>query len=75
MKDKSMTIDTLARMVQKGFEGNKAQMEGMEDRISHELRAIRKELVGVVHRDEFEDLQERVRDLEEMLAMPTKKAA
>jgi hypothetical protein len=77
MKEESMTIEDLAQMVQKGFEGvaSKAQVEHLEEQIAHELKAIRKQLLGVVYRPEFEDLEERVKDLENMLAMPSKKAA
>jgi hypothetical protein len=82
MKHKPMTIDDLAGMVQKGFRETqaeigdvRAEMHAMETRLDHDLKAIRKQLLGVVYRDEFEDLQERVKDLENMLAMPSKKAA
>lgn len=75
MKHKAMTIDDLAGMVQKGFQETQTEMHAMEKRLDHELKAIRKQLLGVVYRDEFEDLQERVKDLENMLAMPRKKAA
>jgi archaellum component FlaC len=82
MKNKNMTIDDLAVMVQKGFADAKDQMDERFDhvderfgRIDADLKAIRKQLTGVVYRHEFEDLQERVKDLENMLAMPNKKAA
>jgi hypothetical protein len=77
MKKKSMTIEDLARMVQNGFEGvaTKAQVDEQFNEVHRELKAIRKELMGVVYRPEFDDLKERVHDLEDMLAMPRKKAA
>ena len=71
MSKKPTTIDDLARMVQDGF----TQVDGQFAQVHHELRAIRKELQGVVYRPEFDDLQDRVRDLENMLALPRKKAA
>ena len=43
--------------------------------IHHELKSIRKELDRVVYRREFEILEERVRELENLFAMPRKKAA
>lgn len=75
MKNKSMTIDDLASMVQKGFTESKTQMDEEFKQVHRELNSIRKELLGVVYRPEFEDLEERVKDLENMLAMPNKKAA
>ena len=82
MKKKSMTIDDLARMVQTGFAESKAHVDEQFNEVDkhfaeihHELKGIRKELLGVVYRPEFDDLKERVHDLEDMLAMPRKKAA
>jgi len=66
-----MTIDDLAMMVQRGFN----QVDEQFGDVRHELKAIRKELSGVVYRPECDDLEERVKDLENMLAMPSKKAA
>jgi hypothetical protein len=43
--------------------------------VHNELKVIRRELLGVVYLPEFEDLEERVRNLENMRAMPQKKAA
>jgi hypothetical protein len=82
MKNKLLTIDDLAVMVQKGFAESKTQVDELEDstierftRIDHELKAIRKQLTNVVYRNEFEKLEERVKELENMFAMPQKKAA
>ena len=69
MKKQSTTIEDLAMMVQKGFN----QVDEQFGQVHHELKAIRKELVGVVYRREYEELEERVRDLENMLALPSKK--
>lgn len=82
MKKTPVTIDDLARMVQEGFAESKSQMDERFTHVDkqfiqvhHELKAIRKELLGVVYRPEFDDLQDRVRDLENMLVMLKKKAA
>ncbi len=89
MKRKSITIDDLARMVQKGFEevagkdqveDLKNQVENLEewakrrfDSVDDELRAVRSQLVGVVYRREFEELEIRIKDLENLLAVNAKK--
>jgi archaellum component FlaC len=85
MKSNPMTIEDLARMVQNGFNESNERFDKVDDqfekvgghfgRIDRELKAIRKELVGVVHRREFEKLEDRVQDLENLLAMVSKKAA
>lgn len=78
MKNKSITIDDLARMVQKGFNetANKEQVENLEkwsklrfDDIDRELKSIRKQLTGIVYRHEFEELETRVKGLEGLLAV------
>jgi hypothetical protein len=71
MTKKPMTIDDLAVMVQKGFD----HVDDQFTHVHHELKAIRKELLGVVYRPEFDDLQERVRELEGLLSGFKKKAA
>jgi archaellum component FlaC len=77
MKQKTLTIDDLALMVQKGFDESNGRFDRLDDQftgIDHDLKAIRKQLTGVVYRHEFETLEERVKELENMLAMPQKKA-
>ena len=82
MKKKNITIDDLAIMVKKGFDGTarKEQVENLEkwtkhrfDNIDRELKSIRKQLTGVVYRYEFEHLESRVKDLENLLAISSKK--
>jgi polyhydroxyalkanoate synthesis regulator phasin len=82
MAKKNITIDDLARMVQKGFNetAGKDQVENLEhwaknrfDGIDRELKAIRSQLTGVVYRKEFEELETRVKDLEHLLAVHDKK--
>ena len=82
MKPKNITNDDLARMVQTGLDHVEKHMdEGFSHvnkqfaQVHHELKAIRKELLGVVYRPEFDDLQDRVRDLENLLTVFKKKAA
>jgi archaellum component FlaC len=85
MKKKNLTIDDLAIMVQKGFEGTsgKGQVEKLEnqvenlerwaksrfDNVDRDLKGIRKQLTGIVYRHEFEGLDDRVKDLENLLAV------
>ena len=82
MKKKNITIDDLARMVQKGFNGTakKEQVDNLEkwaklrfDNVDRELKNIRKQLTGIVYRYEFEELETRVKDLESLLAVSAKK--
>ncbi len=78
MNIKSITIDDLAVMVQKGFNNvdeRFTQVDKQFAQVRHELKAIRRELLGVVYRPEFDDLQDRVRDMEHLLATLKKKAA
>jgi hypothetical protein len=82
MKPKNMTIDDLARIVQDNFAEAKSHSDEQFTEVGkqfaqvrHELKAIRKELLGVVYRPEFDDLQDRVRDLENLLTVFKKKAA
>jgi polyhydroxyalkanoate synthesis regulator phasin len=70
-----MTIDELARMVQDGFSESKNHADEQFAEVHRELKAIRKELLGVVYRPEFDDLQERVHELEDLLSGLRKKAA
>lgn len=82
MKKKTVTIEDLARMVSKGFEetAGKEQVDNLErwakmrfDNVDRELKEIRKQLIGVVYRYEFDHLQDRVKDLENLLAVGNKK--
>ena len=78
----NITLEDLARMVQKGFEetARKEQVDNLEkwakyrfDNIDNELKNIRKQLTGVVYRYEFEGLEARVKELENLLAVNNKK--
>jgi uncharacterized protein YPO0396 len=89
MKKKTVTTEDLARMILKGFEETakieqveslNGKVENLEkwakmrfDNVDRELKEIRKQLTGVVYRYEFEQLQDRVKDLEGLLAIGNKK--
>lgn len=82
MKKKAVTIEDLARMVAKGFgeTAGKEQVDNLErwaklrlDNVDRELKAIQKQLTGIVYRYEFDRLQDRVKDLEGFLAVGSKK--
>ena len=76
MKEKKITIESLAGMVQRGFLEMDKKFSGMDrrfDRMDNEFSAIRKQLGNVVYRFEFEKLEDRVKDLESLLAIGNKK--
>lgn len=80
MSKKAITIEDLARMVQKGFNETAERDQNLErwaklrfDIIDKELGTIRKQLTGVVYRYEFEKLETRVQELEGLLAVHDKK--
>jgi len=80
MRKKTVTIEDLARMVAGGFEDTKEQVGNLEkwakmrfDNVDRDLKEIRKQLTGVVYRYEFDRLQDRVKDLEGLLAAGSKK--
>ena len=69
MGKKEITIDDLARMVQKEFTGIQQQLKGLEKND----QAIMKKLDGIVYRHEFEELRLRVKELENLLAVNDRK--
>lgn len=89
MAKRKITIDDLARMVKEGFDETATKQEvrtgfqAVTDwqkwaarrfmLIDNDLRAIRKQLTGVVYRHEFEKLETRVKDIENLLAVVTKR--
>jgi hypothetical protein len=82
MKQKAVSNEELARMVQRGFAESKAEISDLREtmtagfrRHDREFAAIRKRLDHVVDRREFKRLEDRVLDLENTLAMPPKNAA
>ena len=69
-------------MVKEGFDevARKDALESFQkwtmrrfDRIDEDLKAIKKQLTGVVYRPEFEKLESRVKDIEDLLAVVTKR--
>ena len=76
MPRKKTTIDDLARMVKGGFDEVTDWQKWATKRfvgIDEDLKAIRKQLAGVVYRPEFEKLETRVKDIEDLLAVATKR--
>ena len=75
--DKS--LEKLAIMVKRGFDGTDKQFVGVNksfegNRREHQLilnrlEGIDRKLEGVVYRQEFEDLKERIKVVEEALAL------
>jgi len=86
---KKITIEDLAKMIKKGFDNTatvdqvnnlKKRVDNLEgwadkrfDNIDRELKIIRKKLENVVYRNEFEDLKSRVKELEDLFAIPSRK--
>ncbi|MEK9134949.1 MAG: hypothetical protein AAB451_01485 [Patescibacteria group bacterium] len=79
MANKNITIDALARMVQKEFsEVNQKlikldRMDRNIDRLDKNDQIIIKRLEGIVYRTEFEKLEIRVIELENLLAVNAKR--
>ena len=69
MKNKSITIDDLAGMVQGEF----GEMHQKLNKLEKNDQVILKKLEGIVYRYEFDELQTRVKDLENLLAVGSKK--
>jgi len=69
MKEKSITIEDLARMVQKEFDGINQRL----GKLDKNDQIILKRLEGVVYRTEFEGLEIRVAELEGLLAVNVKR--
>ena len=78
MEENNITIEGLARMIERGFEegAKKDQLESFEswtkqrfNSVDRELKVINKKLTGVVYRYEFEELEDRVKELEGLLAV------
>lgn len=86
MAKKKITIEDLARMVKEGFDevtsvmARKDSLEAFQrwtmrrfDMIDADLKIIRKQLDRVVFRQEFEKLEARVKDIEDLLAVVAKR--
>jgi len=86
MKNKHITIDDLAVMVKNGFENTATKeqfLDLQEDvdilqkrftNLESEVKIIRKhQIAHTIYRDEFEKLEDRVKELENMLGSIAKK--
>ena len=83
MKKSKVTTEDLARMVQRGFETVDKKLDSLTedmrlvkdrlDAIEIELIDIKKKLENVIDRYEFENLKERVKNLENRLAVALNK--
>ena len=79
---KNITIEDLARMVKSGFDGVDERFKKVDERfdnvdyhfniVGKRLDQIEKKLEGVVYRREFEILETRVKELEDLLAASKK---
>ena len=69
MKKKNITIEDLARMTQKEFGAINQKLA----KLDKNDQAILKRLDGVVYRTEFEKLEIRVAELENLFAVDVKK--
>jgi len=71
MKDasKKITIDGLARMIKKSFD----EVHQSLNKLEKNDQAIIKKLEGVVYKREFEELEMRVKFIEEALAIKSPK--
>lgn len=75
VNNKKVTIEALARMVSAGFGGVDKRFDGVDKRldgVDKKLERIEKKLEGVVYRREFEEMGERVKYLEDLLAVNVK---
>lgn len=70
MKTKKITIENLARMVQKGFEetAKKDEVHKRFDKVENRLERIEKLLIAE-HRRRIEKLEFDVKELKELLAV------
>ena len=81
MAKKNITIDDLAKMINKGFQGTAEQIDELEvwtkeklNILENEVKIIRKhQIIHTIYRDEFEKLENRVAELENMLDFTAKK--
>ncbi len=69
MAKKGITIDDLAGMIQGEFTEINQQLK----KLDKNDQIILKKLEGVVYRNEFEDLSVRVKELEDLLAVSSRK--
>lgn len=70
MKEKNITIDVLARMIQKGFleTAKKDEVNERFDKVEDRLENIEK-LILANHKQRIEKLEDEVKELKELLAV------
>jgi len=73
MKKKNITMDDLAGMAKREFDEIHKKL-GKLDTLEKNDQVILKRLEGVVYRTEFERLEIRVKELEDLLAINGKKS-
>ena len=73
MVKSKITIDDLAGIVKRGFDNADEKVNARFDKVDARLDRIEKKLEGVVYLREFEKLEERVKFLEETLAINSSK--
>ena len=77
MIKKNITINDLAVMVQKGFNESDTHFEKIElrmDNLENEMKIIRKhQIAHTIYRDEFENLEMRIKYIENILNLPNSK--
>ena len=76
MPAKKITLETLARMIKKGFDENTEQHQQIFKVLNNHterLGRIETKLEGIVYRKEFDELKMRVEMLEDLLAIKRKK--
>jgi hypothetical protein len=75
MENKKLTIDDLARMVQGGFSDMKEDMDEIKIDI-HNLKTGQKQILEKlegVDKERIDGIDERVKNIEDLFAMPAKK--
>lgn len=68
MENENLTLDDLAGMVKKGFDGVDERFNSVENKLGkleENQKVIIAKLENVVYRDEFDELKTRVQELEE----------
>jgi len=69
MENKNISTDDLARMLQKEF----SQIHQKLNKLEENDQVIIKHLSGIVYREEFEKLEGRIIELENLLAVSVKR--
>lgn len=70
---KKITTGGLAAMVQRGFSEQSEMLNKRFDKIEKDLTTIKGQLVDIVYRSDFDELENRVEYLENILNVPVKK--